>query len=114
MNLGIFYQNVRGIRTKTKDFFTNVLHLDYDIICIAETWLLPGVYDSEIFDYRYCVYRCDRDYESRGDKMGGGVLIAIRKGITVIEVSNQPSNDTRSCDMLSLLIRIKKSTKPRI
>ncbi|KAM3962007.1 general odorant-binding protein 28a-like [Aphomia sociella] len=31
----------------------------------------------------YNVYRCDRNYAARGDRMGGGVLIAIKK-ITVI------------------------------
>jgi hypothetical protein len=77
-NFTIYYQNVRGLRTKTNSFFRSVIQSDYDIVCLTETWLLDGIYDGELFDHRYHVYRCDRDYKIRGDKMGGGVLIAVK------------------------------------
>lgn len=78
-----FYQNVRGLRSKTKTFYTNLIHSNYDIIFLSETWLLPGIFDAEIFDARYNVYRTDRDYERRGMKFGGGTLIAVKREFVV-------------------------------
>ncbi|CAK1603804.1 unnamed protein product [Parnassius mnemosyne] len=49
---------------------------------MTETWLNRSVFDSEIFDDRYNVYR--RDRESNGfhaSKNDGGVLIAVPKQI---------------------------------
>lgn len=79
----IYFQNVRGLRTKTNTFFRNVLNVDYDIICLCETWLISGIYNAELFDNRYNVYRCDRNYSQRGNSMGGGVLIAVKRDISV-------------------------------
>lgn len=76
--LNIYYQNVRGLRTKTIDLFNNVICNDFDIIIFTETWLNSSVFDSELFDSRYVVYR--RDRESSGfhsKKDGGGVLVAV-------------------------------------
>jgi hypothetical protein len=78
MGLKIYYQNVRGLRTKTHDFLANVLTHDYDLICLTETWLNSNFYDNEIFDSRYNVFRRDRDYKETGQKLGGGVLIAVK------------------------------------
>ncbi|XP_045446631.1 uncharacterized protein LOC123654790 [Melitaea cinxia] len=87
-SLSIYYQNVRGLRTKTNLFYNSLLLNDFDIICLSETWLLDSVSSSELFDYRYTVYRCDRSYESRGDKLGGGVLIALRREFQVVSSEN--------------------------
>lgn len=81
--LSVYYQNVRGLRSKTTIFFRNLLNSDYDVVCLSETWLLPGIFDEEIFDPRYSVYRTDRDYERLGLTKGGGTLVAIRRGLTV-------------------------------
>lgn len=81
--LSVYYQNVRGLRSKTNVFFRNIMLVEFDVVCLTETWLLPGIYDSELFDSRYNVYRCDRDYESRGNRFGGGVLIAVRRELSV-------------------------------
>lgn len=77
--LNIYYQNVRGLRTKTHAFLSSVLNADYDVICLTETWLLPSIFDSELFDERYVVYRCDRNYVLLGQALGGGSLIAVRR-----------------------------------
>lgn len=77
----IYYQNVRGLRTKTSYLYRNVVLNSYDIICLKETWLLEGISNSELFDDRYIVFRRDRDYEKTGETMGGGVLIAVRREI---------------------------------
>lgn len=75
-----YYQNVRGLRTKTTDFFNNIVCNNYDIIALSETWLNSGVFDSELFDCRYAVYRRDRETSGfHSGKNGGGVLIAVSK-----------------------------------
>lgn len=79
MNLRIYYQNCRGLRTKTSTFYINILSENYDLIMLTETWLTEDISDSEIFDPRYVVFRKDRDIEVTGKKRGGGVLIAVQK-----------------------------------
>jgi hypothetical protein len=37
--LDIFYQNVRGLRTKSVESFNNVCSFDFKIVCLTETWL---------------------------------------------------------------------------
>lgn len=71
----IYYQNVRGLRTKASDFFCNVTCTDFSIFCITETWLCPEILSGEYFSSDFLVHRSDRDL-SRGKKTGGGVLIA--------------------------------------
>lgn len=61
----IYYQNVlllTGLRSKTMQFYHNLCISSYDIVILTETWLLPRVSDSELFDNRYIVWRRDRDY----------------------------------------------------
>lgn len=77
-----YYQNVRGLRTKTKDIFLNSLSCDYDFIFFSETWLHSSINDCELFDDKeYIVYRCDRSPQNSAHIRGGGVLIAVRVGI---------------------------------
>jgi hypothetical protein len=35
--LDIFYQNVRGLRTKSVELFSNVCSFDFKIVCLKET-----------------------------------------------------------------------------
>ncbi|CAH1989210.1 unnamed protein product [Acanthoscelides obtectus] len=58
-DLIIYYQNTRGLRSKTTEFFNNVRASDYDIICLTETWLKDGVCSSELFGADYTVFRRD-------------------------------------------------------
>ncbi|XP_055605325.1 uncharacterized protein LOC129753526 [Uranotaenia lowii] len=75
--LNVFYQNVRGLRTKIDDFFT-ALHTDFhDVIVLTETWLNEEINSLQLFGQHYSVYRKDRDPLTSGKKSGGGVLIAI-------------------------------------
>lgn len=85
VSLNIYYQNVRGLRTKTHSFLRNVCLNSYDIIILTETWLMDSVYSSELFDGRYLVWRRDRDYSRTSQTRGGGVLIAVRCDLTVVE-----------------------------
>ncbi|GBN76440.1 hypothetical protein AVEN_170549-1 [Araneus ventricosus] len=38
--LSLLYQNVRGLRTKTVEFYSSV---EYDVICVTETWLCEDI-----------------------------------------------------------------------
>lgn len=77
----IYYQNVRGLRTKSHEFLRNILCNNYDVVCIAESWLNTNFHNSEYFDSRYEVYRCDRNVMVSGYERGGGVLIAVRRDL---------------------------------
>lgn len=79
--LSIFYQNVRGLRTKADEFMSNLITADLDVICLSETWLCDGIPNSNYFTPNYNVYRRDRDYISTGQKLGGGVLIALHSSL---------------------------------
>lgn len=84
--LSIYYQNVRGLRTKCDDFYISALNHDYDVIVLVETWLNATVYDHEYLDNRYNIYRRDRNstcsYPSK--KEGGGVCVAVHKRLQSI------------------------------
>lgn len=81
--IDIYYQNVRGLRTKTTTFYRNLCINNFNIIALTETWLLDGIYNAELFDDRYMVWRRDRSYATTHQSMGGGVLIATSKDLAV-------------------------------
>lgn len=85
--LRVYYQNVRGLKTKTSVFRSQLLLQSYDVIVLCETWLREDVFTSELFDDRYVVYRNDRNNESAGKKDGGGCLIAVNKKLFSKRVS---------------------------
>ncbi|KAG7313103.1 hypothetical protein JYU34_000188 [Plutella xylostella] len=53
---------------------------NYEYVWV-QTWLLPGIYNEELFDSRYVVYRTDRPYERLSVGRGGGVLLAARSSL---------------------------------
>jgi hypothetical protein len=76
--LEIYYQNVRGLRTKQLEFYDNVCASNFDIICLSETWPNKIIYDHNLFPNRYTVYRSDQPYTVYINKdRGGSVLTAI-------------------------------------
>lgn len=79
IQLRLFYQNVQGLNTKLKDFKLSVSVSNYDVINLTETWTNVSIFDRELFDDRYSVYRKDRDFRGCGKGIGGGVLIAVKK-----------------------------------
>ncbi|CAH0716391.1 unnamed protein product, partial [Brenthis ino] len=91
--LDIYYQNVRGLRTKTNDVFKNILNSDYKIIALTETWLNSTISSNEIFDSRYVVYRKDRACSENSKKDGGGVLIAVSRDISSYRMTHWESDD---------------------
>jgi hypothetical protein len=73
--LGIYYQNVRGLRTKQLEFYDNLCASNFDIIYLSETWLNDLCYNHNLFPNRYTVYWSDRPYINKAH--GGGILTAI-------------------------------------
>lgn len=70
-----FYQNVRGLRTKSH-IRSNISESQYDFIIFTEHWLNDDFKSSEYFDDSYFVERDDRSGLDK--KWGGGALIAIK------------------------------------
>lgn len=79
--LSIYYQNVRGMRTKNDTFLLEIMANSYAVLLLCETWLNSNIYDSEFFDNRYVVFRMDRNSAVTGLSRGGGCLIAIRSDL---------------------------------
>ena len=80
----IYYQNVRGLRTKSTTFLKNLTENNYDCICLTETWLNGDHSNSDYFTRNYNVFRSDRTTLSRG----GGALIAIKDSYNVLRRSD--------------------------
>ncbi|XP_022819582.1 uncharacterized protein LOC111351717 [Spodoptera litura] len=72
--LKLFYQNVRGLRTKTQTFNNNLAASNYDIVAITETGLNSSMHDGELIPPGFNVLRCDR----MDGRKQGGVLLAVR------------------------------------
>lgn len=80
-NILLYYQNVRGLRTKLSNIYNSILSNSYPIIVLTETWLTDSFYNSEICDDRYVVYRADRSLNNTAKKRGGGVLVAVDQSL---------------------------------
>ncbi|XP_055622268.1 uncharacterized protein LOC129765855 [Toxorhynchites rutilus septentrionalis] len=80
-NLRIYYQNVRGLRTKIDAFFLSVSEEEFDLIVLTETWLDDRI-STQLFGPSYAVYRTDRSHLNSHKSRGGGVLIAITRRLT--------------------------------
>lgn len=77
------------MRTKLNDIYLAVRANDFDLIVLTETWLNECIYDSEIFDERYLVFRRDRSSNTfEMDSDGGGVLVAVKRSISSYRNSN--------------------------
>ncbi|KAL1390289.1 hypothetical protein pipiens_003185 [Culex pipiens pipiens] len=87
--LTVYYQNVRGLRTKTNETFLALCRCDYDVIVFTETWLTEAIKDAELTK-NYKLFRCDRNPESSSLLRGGGVLIAAKTklGCKAVELLN--------------------------
>jgi exonuclease III len=88
----MYYQNINGMRTKLQHFYQNVLNSNYDVICLTETNLISGIFDGEIIDSRYNIFRRDRDIANSTKESGGGVLIAVKKKFQVLRQAHWDSN----------------------
>ena len=80
--LRIYYQNVRGLRTKIDPFYLAVSEAEYDVIVLTETWLDDRIYSAQLFGSLYTVFRTDRSQLNSRKSRGGGVLIAVSTKLT--------------------------------
>ena len=108
--LTIYYQNVRGLNTKTHELKNSSYYCNFDIIGFTETWLSPQVLNSELFSNEYLVFRSDRRTSLLNIKRGGGVLLAIHNNLsaTVID-TDLVSNNFIDVDILGLCVQFKFS-----
>ncbi|XP_055632392.1 uncharacterized protein LOC129772887 [Toxorhynchites rutilus septentrionalis] len=85
-SLSIYYQNVRGLRTKTTQLKLKLSCCDYDIIVFTETWLKSDICNTELTS-DYTVFRCDRNEATSNHSRGGGVLVAVKPTLHCTAVS---------------------------
>ncbi|KAG5897261.1 hypothetical protein JTB14_013162 [Gonioctena quinquepunctata] len=78
-NSSIYYQNVRGLRTKLWELEQSVSSCDYDVIVLTETWLNNDIGNGELNLTNYNLFRKDRSITTSNKSRGGGVLIAVSK-----------------------------------
>ena len=82
----VTYQNTRGLNSKTHEFFKSVSNCECQRIAVTETWLQDGVYNHELFNDNYVLFRKDRRLDIMDVTRGGGVLLGVRHDITASKV----------------------------
>ena len=94
--LSLYYQNVRGLKSKITEFYTNLLLSNFDFIALSETWLNESIFSRELFDNRYIVYRKDRDFIRTQKRDGGGVALAVKSSFSTERMFELETNDVES------------------
>lgn len=69
----LYYQNVRGLRTKLDEFSLGISCSNADLFAITETGCNKSIHDAEMIPQGYTILRCDR---ADGRKQGGACLVA--------------------------------------
>lgn len=89
----MYYQNVRGLRTKLVELRCTVssLAVIYDVIVFHETWLIDGISDAELGLNNYKIFRLDRCDRTSACRRGGGVLIAVRNNFICSHIDIEPT-----------------------
>ncbi|XP_055543565.1 uncharacterized protein LOC129729107 [Wyeomyia smithii] len=75
--VNLYFQNVRGHRTKIDEILLSVSSCEYDAIMLVETNLTDSITSEQLFGDDYIVYRADRSLINSKKRSGGGVLIAV-------------------------------------
>jgi Reverse transcriptase (RNA-dependent DNA polymerase) len=106
--ISIFYQNTRGLRTKTTEVFNSVAQSEFKIFAFTETWLDASVGSSELFSSNFNVFRSDRNFAVSDTTRGGGVLIAAHQeyACTQIDLQELSLNNFKYIDILILKIKL--------
>lgn len=79
----MYFQNVRGLRSKTDLFYTSISDCEFDFVCLVETGLCEGIDSAELFPDSYSVFRRDRDIVATGRERLGGALLGFRSELNV-------------------------------
>lgn len=102
-HINIYYQNVRGLRTKLRELTSGLPAHTADIYALTETWLCEGINDQELGFRNLNVFRTDRSSETSNKGIGGGVLLAVKKSILAYKVATK----CKSIESVYVAIRIK-------
>lgn len=102
-SLSVYYQNVRGLRTKTTQLRLQLSSCDYDVLLLSETWLRPDIENAE-FASEYTVFRCDRSELTSEFSRGGGVLIAVSNRFKCESV---PLTNSERLEQIAVRIKLK-------
>lgn len=86
-DINVLYQNVKGLRTKTRQCFLSTQSDSFDIYFVTETWLTDSFQNSELFPTTYNVFRSDNLPNLSDKSRGGGALIAIKNCFNIIKES---------------------------
>jgi len=70
--LNIYYQSIRGPRTKLFNLPTNFILAFYDAYTHTETWLSNDILNAELGFDGYLIFRCDRNVHTSNRLTGGG------------------------------------------
>lgn len=77
--ISVYYQNVRGLRTKIDDMYLASQDCGHDVIILTETNLKDDITSLQLFGSAFNVFRCDRSRKNSEKQSFGGVLIAVSK-----------------------------------
>ena len=80
--LSVLYANARTIVNKIDKLNLEIESGSHDIVVLTETHLDGNILDSEILPTNFTVFRNDQQKLGR---YGGGVLIAIRNTLKIIQ-----------------------------
>jgi hypothetical protein len=101
-NMRCLYFNARSLVNKTTEF--QALVTDFDIVAITETWLKAEIGNCELLPgQNFTIHR-----KNRADRIGGGVLLAVRNNIFNLRRKDLESDST---EMLACEIRPKSIKK---
>lgn len=56
----VYYQNVRGSKTKFRKSTVSTETVEYDVLMFTETWLHSGIFDLELGLHNFNIYGFDR------------------------------------------------------
>lgn len=77
----IYYQNVRGVRTKIYELRQGISLHNYSIFSIREIWFTSNIRSEELGFHNYLVYRFDRVFTSSMSSRGGRVFLAAKRNL---------------------------------
>lgn len=88
----IYYQNVRGVRTKLQELSSSVNTCEYDVILFTETSLYSDIHDNELGIFNFNIYRTDRSIATSNHERLGGTMIAVRKSLCSMAIESKYKN----------------------
>ena len=74
-----------------------MLHLQFSLLCVTETWLNSNICDNEILPFRFLIYRKDRGSRS------GVVMVVIKHSFSSFLIPSPPD-----LEVVSLAIQTTK------